>query len=139
MWLETFGTIRITQSQRKKMKIRLNQLIIENINCIKSGVTDIVEGFIYCLKGFHKKKVALANMGQIMRFDFSTGPSDSSTDEYLTVAQLAQRYPAFSQGSIRWLIFNSEINGFNKVIRKIGRKVILNLREFKKYLEEQTK
>lgn len=61
----------------------------------------------------------------------------NKTDEYVTVAQLAQRYPAFSEGSIRWLIFNADTNGFKKVVRKIGRKVILNLREFKIFLEEQ--
>ena len=63
----------------------------------------------------------------------------NETDEYVTVSQLAQRYPAFSEGSIRWLIFNGEKNGFNKVVRKLGRKVILNLREFRAFLEEQTK
>lgn len=55
-------------------------------------------------------------------------------DEFVTVAQLAQRFPAFSQGSIRWLIFNMHTNGFDKVVRKIGRKVILNLTEFRKFL-----
>jgi hypothetical protein len=64
--------------------------------------------------------------------------SITQTDEYVTVAQLAQRYPAFSQGSIRWLIFNGERNGFNRVVRRLGRKVILNLSEFRKWLEEQT-
>jgi hypothetical protein len=64
--------------------------------------------------------------------------ANDQADEYVTVAQLAQRYPAFSQGSIRWLIFNMETNGFNKVVRKIGRKVILNMREFKNFLDEQT-
>lgn len=59
-------------------------------------------------------------------------------DEYVTVSQLAKRFPAFSEGSIRWLIFNGEINGFNKVVRKLGRKVILNLREFRKFIEQQT-
>lgn len=58
-------------------------------------------------------------------------------DEYLTVTQLAQRYPAFSEASLRWLIFNAEHNGFNRVVRKIGRKVILNLQEFKNFIEQQ--
>lgn len=61
----------------------------------------------------------------------------NESDEYVTVSQLAKRYPAFSEGSIRWLIFNSSTNGFNKVVRKIGRKVILNLHEFKKFIEDQ--
>lgn len=65
-------------------------------------------------------------------------PSVEDSDEYLTVAQLSERYPAFTQGSIRWLIFNGKSNGFNKVVRKIGRKVVLKLSDFKKYIEEQT-
>lgn len=60
-------------------------------------------------------------------------------DEYLSVAQLSERYPAFSQNSIRWLIFNGKTNGFNKVVRKIGKKVILSLHEFKKFIEEQSR
>lgn len=59
-------------------------------------------------------------------------------DEYLTVAQLSQRYPAFSEGSIRWLIFNEKINGFSKVVRRIGRKVVIRLSAWKEFLEEQT-
>lgn len=62
----------------------------------------------------------------------------NKNDEYVTVAQLAQRYPAFSEGSIRWMIFNANTNGFHKVIRRIGRKVVLNLTNFKKFLEENT-
>lgn len=58
-------------------------------------------------------------------------------DEYVTVAQLAQRYPAFSQGSIRWMIANNT-KGFHKVIRRIGRKVVINLSAFRAFLEEQT-
>ena len=63
----------------------------------------------------------------------------NETDEYVTVSQLAKHFPAFSEGSIRWLIFNSHINGFNKVVRKIGRKVILNMKEFKKFIEDHAK
>lgn len=68
-----------------------------------------------------------------MRFD----AANNQNDEYLTVAQLSQRYPAFTQGSIRWLIFNSSTNGFNKVIRRIGRKVVLSLSAWKAFLEEK--
>jgi hypothetical protein len=57
-------------------------------------------------------------------------------DEYLTVSQLAERCPAFSQGSIRWLIFKNT-RGFNRVVRKIGRKTVLSLREFQCWVEDQ--
>lgn len=61
----------------------------------------------------------------------------NETDEYVTVAQLAQRFPAFSEGSIRWLIFNEQTNGFNKVVRRIGRKVVIRLSAWREFLEEQ--
>ena len=70
----------------------------------------------------------------VMYFD----AAEEKEVEYLTVAQMSQRFPAFTQGSIRWLIFNEKDNGFSKVIRRIGRKVIINLQEFKKYIEEQS-
>jgi hypothetical protein len=66
---------------------------------------------------------------------FNSLQQGEEPDEFLTVSQLAQRYPAFSQGSIRWLVYQSKTNGFHKVVRKIGRKVILSLREFRKFLD----
>jgi len=67
----------------------------------------------------------------------STLEMNGGNDEYVTVSQLSKLFPCFSEGSIRWLIFNAETNGFDPVIRRIGRKIILNLAEFKKYLAEQ--
>ncbi len=63
--------------------------------------------------------------------------TDLTTDEYLTVSQLAERCPAFSQGCIRWLIFNGARNGFNRVVRRVGRKIVLSLKEFNSWVEAQ--
>lgn len=54
---------------------------------------------------------------------------------YLTVKQIPERYPAFSENSIRWAIFNKEINGFNKVIRKVGRRVLIDEEAFVQWIE----
>lgn len=89
----------------------------------------------FLLLGPTKMRCATAGWFSIMHFNST---NDQAADEYLTVAQMSQRYPAFSEGSIRWLIFNSKNNNFGKVVRKIGRKVILNLREFRIFLEEQS-
>ena len=45
---------------------------------------------------------------------------------FLTVKQTSQKYPAFSENSLRWIIFNSKINGATAFIRKVGRKVLLD-------------
>lgn len=81
-----------------------------------------------------RRKYALPILLSVMNFDSKS----QIEDEYLTVSQMAQRFPAFSQGSIRWLIFNMETNGFSKVVVKIGRKVVLKLSAFKQFLEDQT-
>jgi hypothetical protein len=63
--------------------------------------------------------------------------NEKDNDEYLTVAQLAKKYPAFSQGSIRWLIHNCENNGFKSTIRRIGTKIIIKDSEFRKWLDSK--
>lgn len=55
-------------------------------------------------------------------------------DEFLTISQLAQRFPAFSEGSIRWMRFN-DINGFNQCVRKIGKKCVVSVRGFQRWIE----
>lgn len=43
----------------------------------------------------------------------------------LTVKQFAERHAAFSENSLRWMIFNRETNGFGDCFCKIGPKRIL--------------
>ena len=54
--------------------------------------------------------------------------------EYLTVAQTAQKYP-FSESSIRAHIQNADTNGFDKVVKRIGRKVLIDNDAFVKWIE----
>lgn len=54
---------------------------------------------------------------------------------YLTVRQTAERYPAFTQGSIRWIIFNKDHNQFASVIRKLGKKIVIDEAEFVAWVE----
>ena len=44
---------------------------------------------------------------------------------YMTIKQTAQKYPAFSEGSLRWLWFNGEKNGFSSCVRKIGKRILV--------------
>lgn len=46
-------------------------------------------------------------------------------------------YPTI--GALRALIFNAHKNGFNKVIRRIGGRVLLNEQAFFEWVEEQNK
>jgi hypothetical protein len=45
---------------------------------------------------------------------------------FLTVKQTAKNFPAFSENSLRWIIFNSKLNGATSFIRKVGRKILID-------------
>ena len=47
-------------------------------------------------------------------------------------------YPdAFTESSIRWLIFNEKTNGFSCCVKRIGRKVLIDLDQFESWINEQ--
>ena len=60
-----------------------------------------------------------------------------ATKRLASVNQTAALYPAFTVSSLRWLIFNQRLNGFSKCIRKIGRKILINLDQFESWVDEQ--
>jgi len=56
---------------------------------------------------------------------------------YFTVKQLPLHYPAFTENSIRWLIFHEKTNGFCRCVRRIGRKVLIDANEFEAWIAKQ--
>lgn len=55
--------------------------------------------------------------------------------ELLTVKQVADEYPAFTEASLRKLIFRGPLNGLECAIRRIGRRVLVDRRKFEAWLE----
>lgn len=43
-----------------------------------------------------------------------------------------------SVGGLRWLVFNSKLNGFSKVIRRIGRRILLDEAAYFDWLEDRS-
>jgi hypothetical protein len=60
-----------------------------------------------------------------------------SVDDFITIRQLATRYPAFTEGGIRALIFRAKSNGFDSCIRRIGRKILISKSAFSHWIEAQ--
>ncbi|CAB4128464.1 hypothetical protein UFOVP270_16 [uncultured Caudovirales phage] len=55
-----------------------------------------------------------------------------------TIKKIPILYPdAFTESSIRWLVFNEKQNGFSKCIRRIGRKVLIDLDSFESWIDTQ--
>lgn len=77
---------------------------------------------------------------------------ESSMKSWLTVYQLSQKYPAFSENSIRALIYASKPrlrakskngeeyvpgNGLALAIRKVGRRVLIDEQAFSEWINVQ--
>lgn len=56
--------------------------------------------------------------------------------DILTVAQLAELNPAFSESTIRWWIFNAERNGFARCLLRVGGRVYIDAHSFKQWLND---
>lgn len=54
-----------------------------------------------------------------------------------TVRQLAGLYPAFSEASIRWLIFKAKENGLDPALVHIGRRVLIDVPRFGEWVNSQ--
>lgn len=53
-----------------------------------------------------------------------------------TVRQLCEEYPhLFTEGSLRWWIFQRERNGFSSCIVRIGRRLYIDTRALQAWLE----
>lgn len=54
-----------------------------------------------------------------------------------TLRQLAERNPAFTEGALRWHVFNSKRNGLDSAIVRVGRRVLIDEQAFSHWLEQQ--
>lgn len=63
--------------------------------------------------------------------------ANTASNRFATVKQLPSYHPAFTESSIRWLIFNEKSNGFYRCIRRIGRKVLIDIHAFENWVAEQ--
>ncbi len=60
-----------------------------------------------------------------------------SWQQLYSVAEMVQRHGFLSEGQLRKLIFNSNTNGFDEVILRLGRKVLINEDKFFEWLDNK--
>lgn len=49
---------------------------------------------------------------------------------YVTVKQLSEMFPAFSESSLRYHLFHRDNNNLSKHIRQIGKKILIDAHGF---------
>ena len=53
-----------------------------------------------------------------------------------TVRQVAEANPAFSEASLRWLIFRAKQNGLETALVRVGRRVLIDVERFNSWLDD---
>ena len=68
----------------------------------------------------------------------SNEPIENTTilNDLIPLSKWNNYYAFPSVSAIRQYVFRAETNGFNKVIRRIGRKIYIKVSEFSKWIEE---
>ncbi len=56
---------------------------------------------------------------------------------FLRVTSWPKYFDWPSVGGLRWLIFNAERNGFDRVIKRCGRRVLVSTERFAEWVEAQ--
>ncbi len=54
-----------------------------------------------------------------------------------TVRQFCQAHPAFTPGSLRWLLFHRQTNGLERAVVHIGRRLLIDEDRFFAWVDEQ--
>ena len=54
---------------------------------------------------------------------------------YITVKQVPSYYPIFKESYVRALIKNGRTNGFNACMRKLGRKILIDMDALDKWID----
>jgi len=57
--------------------------------------------------------------------------------QLFTINQFVERHQFASNGGLRHLIFHASTNGFNRVIKRIGRRVLIDENQFFAWVEEK--
>ena len=62
-----------------------------------------------------------------------------TTTQLSTISQFVEKHPFATHGGLRHLIFHSQANGFGRVIKRMGRRILIDEKEFFTWLEDNNK
>jgi len=61
----------------------------------------------------------------------------TENNRYFTVKQWQKKHEWPREGGLRHLIFNAKQNGFDSVIRRVGRRILIDEQAFLKWVDQQ--
>lgn len=97
-----------------------------------------------CLLCEHDKRAERVTAPALSRASQASGQQDRTnrssvmpiaTRNLMTVRQFCAAHPAFTEGSVRWLLFNRDTNGLSVALVKKGRRLWIDVDAFFDWLE----
>lgn len=66
---------------------------------------------------------------------------ENKIPNYKTIRQFSETYPAFTQGSLRDLVFHADYNGLTTIgaIRRVGAKILIDVDKFFEWVNTNPK
>ena len=61
----------------------------------------------------------------------------SSEQRYIPLSKWNEHYPYPTVSGLRNLVFHADKNGFHKVIRRVGRRILIAEKSYFEWIEEQ--
>ena len=59
------------------------------------------------------------------------------TKKFVSLKQITEIHPAFTLPGLRWIIFNEKFNGASVFIKRIGKKIVIDLEAFENWVNEK--
>lgn len=63
---------------------------------------------------------------------------EQKSKSFLTIKQLIRKYPWLTEGTVRWYITKKNENGFDKVLKKVGKKILIDEEKFLLWIDKGT-
>lgn len=61
------------------------------------------------------------------------------TTRLIPCADWPKYHPWPSVAGLRWMIFNAKVSGFEKVIKRVGRRVLIDEQKFFEFVDDKNK
>jgi hypothetical protein len=116
------------------MRSKSRQELATAIEDLASGVFSVCRALAKVLREPRQKRQAVDRRPGVTT-DPASPPRAESETRLLTVKQFAREYPAFSEGRLRWLLFNRQWNRFEEAIVQVGRRILIDTKRFHEWLE----
>lgn len=59
-------------------------------------------------------------------------------ERFYTIKEFCKKHSWPTEHSIRWMMFNAEQNGFDKVVRRVGRRILIKENEFYNWVNSKS-